>query len=83
MFCTYQISNNDNPITIGRPIANTQIYLLNKATGIVNIGEIGEIAIAGAGVSGYLNRPELTNKRFVINPFQKIIKVKCTFTGDL
>jgi non-ribosomal peptide synthetase component F len=76
-----QISNNDNPITIGRPIANTQIYLLNKATGIVN-GEIGEIAIAGAGVSGYLNRPELTSERFVINPFQKIIKVKCTFTGD-
>jgi non-ribosomal peptide synthetase component F len=67
-----QISNNDNPITIGRPIANTQIYLLNKATGIVNIGEIGEIAIAGAGVSlGYLNRPELTSNALLSIHFKR------------
>jgi non-ribosomal peptide synthetase component F len=66
-----QISNNDNPITIGRPIANTQ-NLLNKATGIVNIGEIGEIAIAGAGVSlGYLNRPELTSNALLSIHFKR------------
>jgi amino acid adenylation domain-containing protein len=79
-----QISNNDIPITIGRPIANTQIYLLNKGAHTVNIGEIGEIAIAGDGVSlGYLNRPKLTNERFIINPFQKDNQSKMYLTGDL
>jgi non-ribosomal peptide synthetase component F len=56
--------------------------LLNKATGIVNIGEIGEIAIAGAGVFR-LSKPTRAYKRFVINPFQKIIKVNENLTGDL
>jgi non-ribosomal peptide synthetase component F len=42
------ISNNDNPITIGRPIANTQIYLLNKATGIVNIEKLRNCDCSGS-----------------------------------
>lgn len=57
-------------ITIGRPIANTQIYILNKENNPLPIGVAGELCIAGEGVGkGYLNRPELTAEHFVVNPF--------------
>ena len=57
-------------ITIGKPIANTQIYILNKNGKPVPIGVPGELCIAGDGVGlGYLNRPELTEEKFVRNPF--------------
>jgi non-ribosomal peptide synthetase component F len=73
-----RISNNDNPITIGKPIANTQIYLLDSDRNLVSNGKSRKIVIAGNGVSlGYLNRTELTNERFISNTF----KVKCM--GDL
>ena len=79
-----QISINDNPITIGKPIANTQIYLLDPKGRPVNYGEIGEIVIAGAGVSlGYVNRSELNNERFVPNSFQNKPGHKMYRSGDL
>ena len=57
-------------ISIGRPIANTQIYILDKHLNPLPIGAAGELCIAGAGVGkGYLNRPELTAEKFVDNPF--------------
>lgn len=57
-------------ITIGRPIANTQIYILDVDKNPVPIGVPGELYIAGDGVGlGYLNQPELTAERFVLNPF--------------
>lgn len=57
-------------ITIGKPIANTQIYILDKDNNPLPIGVAGELCIAGDGVGrGYLNRPELTEERFVPNPF--------------
>lgn len=57
-------------ITIGSPIANTQIYILDKDDNILPIGVAGELCIAGDGVGmGYLNRPELTAEKFVPNPF--------------
>lgn len=57
-------------ITIGSPIANTQIYILDKDGNILPIGVAGELCIAGEGVGmGYLNRPELTAEKFVQNPF--------------
>uniref|UniRef100_UPI00405610EE amino acid adenylation domain-containing protein n=1 Tax=Acetatifactor sp. TaxID=1872090 RepID=UPI00405610EE len=59
-----------NDITIGKPIANTQIYILDSNNSPVPIGVPGELCIAGDGVGkGYLNRPELTAERFVPNPF--------------
>lgn len=71
-----------NDITIGRPIANTQIYILDKFNNPLPIGVAGELCISGDGVGlGYLNRPELTVEKFVANPFVKGNRMYKT--GDL
>ena len=70
-----------NNIHIGKPIANTQIYIGDKFMNIVPIGITGELCIAGDGVgAGYLNRPELTAEKFIDNPFGE---GKLYKTGDL
>ena len=70
IFSTYtDVTDLDN-ITIGRPISNTQIYILGKNFSIIPKGTIGEIYIAGDGVGkGYLFRDDLTCERFIENPF--------------
>ena len=68
-------------IHIGKPIANTQIYIVDKYMKICPIGVTGELCIAGDGVgAGYLNRPELTAEKFIDNPFGE---GKLYKTGDL
>jgi amino acid adenylation domain-containing protein len=70
--------------SIGRPIANTQIYLLDENLKQVPIGEPGEMYIGGAGVArGYLNRPELNAERFILDPFSSEPEARLYKTGDL
>ncbi|WP_139837543.1 condensation domain-containing protein, partial [Xenorhabdus beddingii] len=71
-------------IPIGRPIANTRIYILDAQGRPVPPAVAGEIHIAGAGVArGYLNRPELTAQRFLTDPFSPEPDARMYKTGDL
>ncbi len=84
----YQITEADEPILIGKPIANTQIYLLDANMQPVPVGSDGEVFIGGAGVTlGYLHRDDLTDQRFVsnpwFNPFVDWCSNKIYKTGDL
>lgn len=64
------INKDENIITIGRPIANTQCYILNNNFDLLPPFTPGNLYIGGAGVSaGYLNRPELTKEKFITSPF--------------
>jgi len=70
--------------SIGRPISNTQIYILDNDMCPVPIGSAGELHIGGTGVSrGYINRPDLTSQKFVPNPFSSVVGDCLYKTGDL
>ncbi len=81
---TKRIASAQDALSIGRPIGNTEIYLLDACFEPVPIGVSGELYIAGAGLArGYLNRPELTAERFIPSPFSAEPGERLYRTGDL
>jgi amino acid adenylation domain-containing protein len=79
-----RITNPNEKITIGKPIDNTQVWILDENLALCPVGSEGEICIGGEGVAlGYFNRSELTAQRFITDPFNKTSEARLYRTGDL
>jgi thioesterase domain-containing protein/acyl carrier protein len=78
----HRVTSADGPIPIGRPIANTQTFVLDTYLNLTPAGTVGELYIGGAGLArGYLGRPELTQERFIQSPFDP--HARLYRTGDI
>ena len=91
IYATYQLVTEEHLeccpgefVAIGSPIANTEMFIFDKNGEQVPVGVPGELYIGGSGVTnGYLNRPELTNEKFILNSKLKTQNSKLYRTGDL
>ena len=84
VWSTSDVVDPGGPITVGRPLANTTIYILDRFGEPTPVGVSGELFIGGAGVvRGYHKRPELTAERFVVTPFAAERGERIYRTGDL
>jgi amino acid adenylation domain-containing protein len=78
-----RIQPEDEVVTIGLPIANTQFYIVDDNNEPVGVGIPGELLIAGTGLArGYANNPKLTAKSFIANPIDPATSAKAYRTGD-
>jgi acyl carrier protein len=79
-----RVARQERQILIGRPVANTQLYVLDAEGELAPIGSVGELYIGGAGLArGYLNRPDVTAERFVTRAFSPGRMERLYRTGDL
>ena len=80
----WRVEAGETPISIGRPIANTQFYVLDKRLRAVPVGVIGELYIGGSGLArGYRHRAALTAERFIPDPFGTTPGRRLYWSGDL
>jgi amino acid adenylation domain-containing protein len=81
---THKLARTVGSVPIGRPIANTRVYIVDEQGMLAPIGAAGELYIGGAGVTrGYWRRPDLTAEKFVVNPFEPDRSEMLYRTGDL
>jgi amino acid adenylation domain-containing protein len=85
--CIHEVMPDDplaGPVPIGRPIAGTQVYVVDARGSLAPVGAPGELLLGGAGLArGYLGKPELTAERFVPNPWPETTGERLYRTGDL